>query len=473
MYLKILHREGEFHPLNRVDIVARYIDESLRRPSDVYGVGLNSKNKLDILSFFCYHMYISGITSFDSRIWIDFCNKHKSDTLGDYISINLLNELIEGKVFVKFGDTHFLRYSFYFSYFLGRYISSRKPILDEFLEKEEYLSVEGVIDVVTGLSSDNTSVLEHLTDKLDLLLHQFSEKYVKNDFDPLAAATWPRSGDEEERLWKPVQKAIESGPKSAQEIDRIKSSLLAERRSADQEVSFSKFNEMEIALFTTNSILVDALNNSEDVNGAIKLRALEAVLSSEMVIFQIGTMLASVLTRRPFYRWGGLAFIDFNKAVRNLDPDSAEAVTQIVCSLSRVVAERIADLIGSSRLSAVFSARKFGDGVSFKDVMTFHCLLASRGSNWAETLREMIEKTDRHAFYLSLMLRALMNRLDHEISQSKDRDAMKRLVAVIQAKRSFGKQAPGHKAVSNILGRLEKRGDFDSAQATTNVHKRS
>jgi predicted phosphodiesterase len=462
MYLKILHREGEFHPLNRVDIVARYIDETLRRPSDAYGVGLNSKNKLDILSSFCHHMYIDGVSSFDSRYWLDFSEKHKSDTLSDYNSGNLLNELVEGKVFVKFGSILFLRYSFYFSYFLGKHLSSRRVLLDEFLVKEEYLSARGVIDVVTGIGSDNTAVLEHLTGKLQLLLQKFEEKYVKIDFDPLAKATWPRSGDEEERLWKPVQRAIEAGPKSVQEIDRVKSSLLAERRSADQEVSFAKFNELEIALFTTESVLIDAFKNSEDVRGTAKLRALEALLSCALVKFQVGTMLASVLARRPFYRWGGVAFVDFNSTIRDLDPDSPEAVTQVVCSLSQAVAGRTADLIGSSRLSAVFSARKLGDSVSFKVVMTFYCILSSRGSNWAETLREIIEKTDRQAFYLSLMLDALMDSLNHEISQSKDRDAMKRLVAFIQAKRSFGKQAPGNKAVSIILGELEKRGDFDS-----------
>jgi 3',5'-cyclic AMP phosphodiesterase CpdA len=47
MYLRILFREGEFHPLNRVDIVGRYLQEMLRRPSDVYRDTFNSKSPFE------------------------------------------------------------------------------------------------------------------------------------------------------------------------------------------------------------------------------------------------------------------------------------------------------------------------------------------------------------------------------------------------------------------------------------------
>jgi hypothetical protein len=45
MYLKILFKEGDFAPLNRVQIIDRYVQELLRKPSDVYQDTFNAKNK--------------------------------------------------------------------------------------------------------------------------------------------------------------------------------------------------------------------------------------------------------------------------------------------------------------------------------------------------------------------------------------------------------------------------------------------
>jgi hypothetical protein len=53
-----------------------------------------------------------------------------------------------------------------------------------------------------------------------------------------------------------------------------------------------------------------------------------------------------------------------------------------------------------------------------------------------------------------------MRQLRDEILQSRDRDALKRLVAQVQAKRQFKKQDPGAKAVSKMLEHLEKIDHF-------------
>ncbi len=57
MYLRVLFREGEFYPLNRVQIVNKYLTEILRRPSDAYRDAFSAKNKMDVLSAFVFDMF--------------------------------------------------------------------------------------------------------------------------------------------------------------------------------------------------------------------------------------------------------------------------------------------------------------------------------------------------------------------------------------------------------------------------------
>lgn len=133
MYLRVLYKEGDFHPLNRVDIVGRYIYETLRRPSDAYADSFSAKGKADILSSFVYHLYKTAASQFDDRVWFDFCTEYQKSTLTDFDAREFLEELIESRVFGRYGRQIYLKYSFFYTFFLGRYISSRQELIDTFI----------------------------------------------------------------------------------------------------------------------------------------------------------------------------------------------------------------------------------------------------------------------------------------------------------------------------------------------------
>jgi len=144
MYLKVLYREGGYQPLNRVDIVGRYLAEMLGRPSDIHRDSFNIKNKLDVVSAFAHTLYMERHTDFDDRFWANFVHSYQQRTLVEFDGTAFLTELIATKVFVRHGSLIFFRYTFFFSYFLGRYISQRSDRLSEFMTAEEYLAVEGI-----------------------------------------------------------------------------------------------------------------------------------------------------------------------------------------------------------------------------------------------------------------------------------------------------------------------------------------
>jgi len=58
------------------------------------------------------------------------------------------------------------------------------------------------------------------------------------------------------------------------------------------------------------------------------------------------------------------------------------------------------------------------------------------------------------------MLQALMNNLREEILSNRDRESIKKLVALIQTKRVFQKTQPGARSVNKMLSQMEKNSFF-------------
>src|ERR1039458_2642050 len=81
MYLTILYKEGDFHPINRVQIVDRYLREMLRKPSDAYKDAFDAKNKMDIISTFVFSMFQNQKSQFTEADWFIFCRDYMKSTL--------------------------------------------------------------------------------------------------------------------------------------------------------------------------------------------------------------------------------------------------------------------------------------------------------------------------------------------------------------------------------------------------------
>lgn len=462
MYLRVLHREVDFHPLNRVDIVSRYLEALLRRPSDAYRDTFNLKNKTDVLSAFVFSLYKDQKNSFDDTYWHIFIQEYQKRTLTDFDAAVFLHELLESRIFVRSSGRIYLKYSFFFSYFMGRYISARPDALQEFLRDEEYLRMDGVVDVITGLSSENSLIVKSLTEKLRKNLAEFSGVYIKGDFDPLIDVVWPDDNADDDELWKPIEAQIESGPRNSKEIDVIKSSFASEVRTADQEVRFRKYAELESSLFLTLRLLGDALRNSDDIDGPMKMLAFDAVLDAHKVCLQLGTMLSGELAKHSFFLWGGIGFFGFDRAAKIDNERSYDPRFSVVTALSRSLASKAAEEIATRKLSGVFREKnKAASQVGFSEFVNFSCTLQAKGQNWEESLSDLIKRTDKNAFYLSAMLGKLMTNYRNEVNSTKEREGIKRLVALVRAKRQFKKQSPGAKAVRDMLSHLEDAHAFD------------
>jgi len=448
MYLKVVNNDGEFHPLNGVEILNRHLEDCLRSPSDVYADTFNAQNKMDVLSKFAHKLYSYQKPTFNSNDWKIFCDEYQNHTYTEFNIEEFLAECCSARIFVEYGGLYYFKYKFYYVYFLGHYIASNQSILKEFLEGEDYLSSPDLINVITSKKSDNSDILEELNSKLDEHNKTFSREYISEDFDPLSQLPWKMEGDDS-RIWKPVKKELEKGAKPTKEIDESKNNLFSERKSADQKISFSKLTELQFALFSRGKMLGDALRNSDNLSGETKLEALKNILKSHYVSYQIGSSLSPILCKYDLVGWGGLGFIGF-KLVDEFE-DEEHAIT---CAIQTIVELGIGVVnvafhdLGTRKLAPMF--HRLVDEVQvveFSELLLFGCILYAKGSSWELALTSLIEKTDKRSYLLYLMLRMLISHQKNEILLGSDIEKVHRLVAYIQAKRAYKKNIIRKKVV--------------------------
>jgi len=457
MYMKILFVDGSFIPLNRVDILQKFLLDSLRKPSDSYTGSFNYKNKIDLIADFAKFLYRQKRGSFTTREWIEYCDNFKSRTLLGFNSTNVLDEIIDAKIFSRSGENIFFKYGFFYSFALGLALNDDNSALEDFLRDKNYTSVADVLDVITALKPNDDRIIDALCDDLKETLENFEREVIDKQFDPLQKALWAVSEKEEEQTWQPITKAISEGPEEPQKIDRLKSSYMAEARTADQKIEIKKFLKLEFSLIIIKQNLMEVLKNVNDVGRDKKVRAYEGLLWSELSAFQVGTLFAPELAKSNFYRWGAMAFIDFDKAAKDLDPHSSEAFSEVVLSLARAVSRKTRQTLGFQKLGGIFAERALRTKtIGFLELLNFYHIIGARGDGWEDPAEQLLEKVEPGSMYLWMMMRGVMDELQHDVVRLSDRTKLKRLIAYTRAKRSYVVQRPSEKQISQLVEKMSK-----------------
>jgi len=267
MYLTILFKDGDFQPINRVQIVNKYLSNMLLSPSDIYRDVFNAKNKMDVLSAFVFDLHQTDKETFSDMDWFVFCRNHMKATLTEFDERHLLNVLKSKRVLVPVGTNLYFKYRFFRTFLLGRHIASRPVMMGSFIQESQYLKHGGLVEVMADLASDNGPLITDIVEKLDQALSEFGEKFVAETFDPFAELEWPSSTNEDEKLWEPLTKKLAAGPRNVAEIDQIKSSFLDENRASNQEPVVQDFNRLERRLIALHVALTEAMRRNVNVEG--------------------------------------------------------------------------------------------------------------------------------------------------------------------------------------------------------------
>jgi hypothetical protein len=458
MYLTVLCKDDDFQPINRVQIVQRYLSELLIGPADAYRETFTAKNKMDVISAFVFDHFNQSKSTFSESDWYSFCRNHMRETLTDFDDRALLQLLRSNRVLVLVGNQLYFKYRFFYIYFLGRYISGRPSILNESIESNNYIKHKALVEVLAELASDNEPLVIDITAKLNQALKEFDEKYIPDTFDPFVELEWPTVNNEEEKVWQPLQRKLERGPRNASEIDQLKSSLFSESRASNQALIVQEFDRLERRLFTYHTALSEALSNSDNLSGAVKKEAVFTALRASFRVLQIGVVFSAAIAERPFFSWYGLTFIN---QMNDVESDKNKRATAVMFGLIRGVYERNSEELGSRKLGEVFKVLAESKDIGgFMQLLVFCCLIRTKPRGWFVSAREMIARMNRNEFYLRVFLDVAFEEFRNEVNTNAEREELKKIVAVIRIKRDLRKDNPGTKDLQKVLTQLEEKKAF-------------
>lgn len=457
MYLTVLYKQGSFVPLNRLHIMDHYIRGLLYRPSDALADSITVDHKIDILASFVFNLREEGKTSFAQNDWERFSADEMSRSLSYFDASSLLVDLVSSRFIVKIGQNFHFKYKLFYAYFLGQYIHQRHDVLNGFIAEGSHLTIEGLVEVLAGLSRDNTVLVSDLVVRVENAVKEFNDQYKIGDFDPYRDLKWVIKKEEEEALWRPITERLASGPAPGSEVDAVKRSIMAEQKTADQIVLIREFSEFEKSAVFTQKNLIAALRESRGLDRDLKLRSMRAIYSVYKIIMQVGFIFAPIIATRRHFVWNNVAFANLIEYQGDAKNDEVKQASIVAAAVPRSIAETAATEIGSPRLGDVFKFLALkGDLSDFESLINTVSLVHAKPNDWEGTSRWALGKMNREALYLRYTLSGLMEQFRHAVNTSSDRIALKRLVAVIQAKRRLKTDAPTNKMITSLLAALDK-----------------
>ena len=465
MYLHILRNEVDFVPLDRISIISRYLTESLTRSSDQMSGEFGVRDRLSLLSSFIFDRFMLGQTSFSLRNWSDFCSSYQTKTFSDFDIVGVIGQLVRSRVILDYNGKYFVRYAFVYDFLVGMHAASSPAKLDAFLSGGHHRKLPRVVEVMASIALDPLPLLQTLKLDLDRHLEDFQKKYVQESFDPVSLIEWGAgNGDQENDFWSDVKDQIEEGPSTPIAIDRVKESVLAESRSADQEVLIQDFSALEVDLFRSAYALSAALRVAVQLDGHLKMDAFRSILRSYLIILQVGTYFSKTMALSRVFRWGALLVINKSFDESKTPDDFDEIVPWVITSLDLSVAEKICEQIGTRRLGAAFKAilRTMTDASEFEMYILFALILRTKPRDWDLDLELIISNIDYRKWRQMHFLDLLMYDFKNEPNTIESKAKIKTLVALVRAKRSSHKKMPGMKSIKWMRDLLQKNGMFDN-----------
>lgn len=467
MFLSVLYKEGSFVPQNRLQIMDRYIRDLLQSSVDTTGDLLTVDHKIDILASFVFELFNTKKTSFSKGSWDKFAQREMRRSISKFNKDDLLTDLIGSKFILQIGNEYHFKYKLFYAYFLGQYLLQRHSVLEQFIRDGLHVTIDGLVEVVAGLSKDNTMLLSDLLKRAEASIEEFNSKYHLDDFDPYQDINWAITDDEQEKLWEPVIKRLGNGPDPHDAVDKVKSSLMAEQRTMDQLVIIREFTEFEQSVTFTQTLLIVALRESRGLDGALKISAMNAIMSGYLITMQIGFAFANIIAQRKYFVWNNVAFVN-NLQYSEADRDSEERQTvRVVGILPRALASHAAKIVGSRRLGDLHQHMLDNEDCSdFAKYVFFASLIRSKPEGWEKSARNALIQVDRHAIYLWNYLNSILAQFHEEVNTNGERFTLKTLTSVIQAKRQLKTRNPTSSMVTRVLGSLEQASYFKDKEET-------
>jgi hypothetical protein len=463
MYLSVIVKDGDFSPLNRVQIIEKYLSDLLKKPDDAFKEAFNTRNRLDVISAFVHSCFEGGLTEVTESDWYNFSKIYKENELVDYDERALLTDLLNSRVLISSSQDGSLsfKYRFFYLYFLGRHIATHRDELFKMMSEDKHIAINGLVEVITSVGVEGEAVAADLSKKLRAALDEIWSQYRLKDKDPFVRVQWPKSDDEKEKLWDPIFEELAAGPYATSQVDELKRSIQAERKTENQKVAILQFDKLETKVFSYSGALASCLVSCDSLSGSTKLSVAELLLESAFLSYMIGLLYAPLIARSRIFYWNGMVYHNLLQDEPHYGNDIKRQTFLVASEMGSAVVRSLSENIGSKKLGEVFKGlwrNKTREG--FEVLALFSLLIRTKPREWATVAEGMISNIDRKAYYLRTLLFKANQQFHVEINTNQERSALKRLIALVRVRRDLKVNAPGEKAIKSGLRQLEEGGYF-------------
>lgn len=434
----------------------------MQRASDAFSESFGYINKVELFSEFCHSLFDSGRYDFEISEWHTFCVEYKRRNLVDFNHVDIISDLLTGRIVTKIGVRCIFKYRMFFSYFVGRKIASDTSLLAACLDSDRHLELDGLIDVLCAMVPNCDEILLNIERKLIQSLDSFYEKYPIAGINVHEGRKWD-IGESEEELWKLVAERVESGPASTAELDELKTSVLAEKRTVDQKVSLVKFIASEKTVTRASMVLRAALENARGMSAEVKISSIDAVVRSNALVYEVATIFATLIAERKYVSWNGFAYINLIENDGEGTPEELKErmIHLVYSSLPTSMAGNIADHFGSRKLGAAFlelTRRK--DGGPIYNLLALSLLLRSKPQGWLERAKQIVAAQKRDDIFLRFTLSLAMSQLRNETNTAGEARGLKEFVAAIRLRREINIKSPSQTQIDKAVNELDQKDFF-------------
>ena|GEM_PF-3737365 len=463
MYASVLCKDESFSPVSRLHIVDRFVGEALKRPSDVYADAFNSWNKTDLISQFCYDRFSRNATNFTEQEWNSYCNIYKEERLFEFSATEILSDLLNGRIVVREGQLYTFRYKMFFSYFVGKHIAERPDLIANCIGENRHLELDGLLEVLCGNMPDCSAILDDLVSKFNESIQRFYEDYPIRGLDFHRDAKWEIESDDR-HLWDAVSDGIEKGPATTAELDELKTSIHAERRTVDQKVSIIKFIASEKTVSANANSIKIALESAKQASASSKINATLALINVVALTYEVASIFIPLIAEKKYVSWNGFTYINLIENKADEDEGSRARMQDMVAfALPSSMGSNAGDHFGSRKLGPVFLALLDDASLEtpLKQYVIFCLILRSKPSGWLRHLTKRVGSTKRDQLYLHHMLTVSLQQFRNEINTEEERKLLKELVASIRLRRDINIKVPSASDIKKAIGQLDAGGLFD------------
>jgi len=420
MITDIFAKDGVYNPLNRAKLVKRYFEEIFNKDGDSYGYTeeLDFEDNMHLLTEFTGSLLDQDEFSFTADSWEEFCIDFKKRFGGKWRASDALDFYIGKQIFKKGIQKYHFSQGMWTWYFLALKANKDQDFKKRILKDRRYLAFPQVIEFASGLSRNDSALLDVLSDDLSACITNYrAESKLSEDFRPyddFVLSAEEKSLEEFNRTL--VQQVSQSVP-NVSHLDEQADELYNFGQPFEQIVKSTIYTENLIRLFKALETTALCIRNLDQNLLEERLKACKLYLDGLELFSQAWFLSIPTLVRNGRAYVSGMAFVlnyeaDPLMVLKSPEEEFRRRELNVILATPGRISETMLESLGSARLWADMEAPDDFDVSDFSKILLCMAHIELKNIEWFDDVLRYINYFDQSSIYLEIVKGYLARSLD-------------------------------------------------------------